>query len=195
MKFYIVHFIIMLFIIRIEVKTMLKMLSTQLNGLFQKIIQNEDETIEETARLLAQASVGQGNIYFACFDEMQAIELNALNSADCFTNAKKWNTDTSITTVDRVCIFTRNSNNEEALRLAKQLNEQFIPFAAISSEKADDTNLLSELAYTYITLHVRGGILPHPTNLGERSVYPHLLAALFIYEAVKLNYDEMIEDL
>ena len=68
---------------------MSKMLSTQLNGLFQKIVQNEDEAIEETARLLAQASVGQGRVYFACFDEMQAIELNAVAKYQFFYKYKK----------------------------------------------------------------------------------------------------------
>ena len=38
---------------------MSKILATQLNGLFQKIAQNEEEAIEETARLLAQASIGK----------------------------------------------------------------------------------------------------------------------------------------
>lgn len=173
---------------------MSKMLSTQLNGLFQKIIQNEEEAIEETARLLAQASVGQGNVYFACFDEMQAVELNALQSADSFTNLQKWDPNTTITNVDRICIFTRSCENEHALLLARQLNDQFIPFSVVSSELPDETNLLSDLAYTYISLNMRGGMLPHPTNLGERIVFPHLLAALFIYEAIKLNYDEMIDD-
>ena len=31
----------------------------------------EEETIEETARLLAQAGIGQGTVYFACFGEMK----------------------------------------------------------------------------------------------------------------------------
>lgn len=174
---------------------MFKMLSTQLNGLFQKIVQNESESIEETARLLAQASVGQGKVYFACFDEMQAVEINALQSADPFKNLQKWTTETTITPVDRVCIFTRSYKNENALLLARELHEQFIPFSVVSSELPDETNLLSDLAFTYISLNIRNGMLPHPTSLGERIVFPHLLAALYIYEAIKLNYDEMIEDI
>ena len=55
-------------------------------------------------------------------------------------------------------------------------------------------NELSDLAYTYISMHVRGGLFPIQRSLGERIVFPHLLAALFIYEAIKLNYDEMLED-
>ena len=80
------------------------------------------------------------------------------------------------------------------ITLAQKLNDDFIPFAVVASEAASDDNELSELAYTYITLKVRGGILPHPTKLGERIVFPHLMAALFIYEAIKMEYDEMMAD-
>ncbi len=173
---------------------MSKILSTQMSGLFQRIIQSEEEAIEETSRLLAQASIGQGNIYFACFDELQAIELNALRGAEPFTNLKEWSPTTGLTDSDRVCIFTAKSDNPEALSLAKKLYDSFIPFSVISSEPKSDANELSELAYTYVSMKIRGGILPHPTKLGERVVIPYLMAALFIYEAIKQNYDEMISD-
>lgn len=173
---------------------MSKILSTQMSGLFQRIIQSEEEAIEETSRLLAQASIGQGNIYFACFDELQAIELNALHGAEPFTNLKSWSPTIALTETDRVCIFTTKSENPEALNLAKKLYDSFIPFSVVSSDPQSDTNELSELAYTYVSMKIRGGIIPHPTKLGERVIIPYLMAALFIYEAIKLNYDEMISD-
>ncbi|HWK23042.1 MAG TPA: DUF2529 family protein [Ureibacillus sp.] len=173
---------------------MSKILSTQMSGLFQRIIQSEEESIEETSRLLAQASIGQGNIYFACFDELQAIELNALHGSEPFSNLHSWSPTIPLTDSDRVCIFTSNSKNNEALMLAKRLYDNFIPFSVVSSDPKSDTNELSELAYTYISMKIRGGILPHPTKLGERIVIPYLMAALFIYEAIKLNYDEMISE-
>ncbi len=172
----------------------MKILTTQLTGLFQRIAQSEEDAIEETARLLAQATVGQGKVYFACFDGLETVELNALNSSEPFYKLEKWTTETEITDVDRVCIFTKSSQNEAAINLAKKLYEKFIPFAVIASEPPSDTNELSELAYTYISMKIRGGILPHPTKLGERTLIPHLLSALYIYEAVKLSYDEFITD-
>lgn len=174
---------------------MTKILATQLNGLFQKISKNEEEAIEQTARLLAQASVGDGHVYFATFGELQAIELHALLSMEPFYNLKKWSSDLQLSNVDRVLLFTQSCQNEEALKLARKLSEQFIPFAVVSSEAQEAQNELSDLAYTYISMHIRGGIVPHPTKLTERAVFPHLHAALFIYEAIKLIYDEMLEDL
>lgn len=173
---------------------MSKILATQLNGLFQKIVQNETESIEETARLLAQAGIGEGNIYFACFGELQAVESHALYSDQPFMKLVKWLPDCDITDADRVLIFTNSCKDEEALKLAKRLNDQFIPFAVVASERLSDENELSNLAYTYISMHIRGGLIPHPTKLGERVVVPHLLAALFVYEAIKLHYDEILED-
>lgn len=173
---------------------MSKILTTQLTGLLQRIQQSEESAIEETARLLAQAGITEGVIYFACFGEMAAVALNAVASADPFVKFAKWTPTVEIHSTDRVIIFTRSGTDAEAITLAKALNDEFIPFAAVASEPASETNELSELAYTYISLKVRGGILPHPTNLGERIVMPHLMAALFIYEAIKLEFDEMISD-
>ncbi|WP_332650722.1 DUF2529 family protein [Lysinibacillus sp. 54212] len=173
---------------------MSKILTTQLNGLLGRIQASEEEAIEDTARLLAQATIGHGNVYFACFGEMKAVEMNALSSEAPFVKLIPWTPATKITEADRVCIFTRSANNADAISLAQQLYDHFIPFSAVASEVANEENVLSELAYTYISMKIRGGILPHPTNLGERIVFPHLIAALYIYEAIKMNYDEMISD-
>lgn len=173
---------------------MSKILTTQLTGLLQRIRQGEEESIEETARLLAQAGIGQGYVYFACFGEFEGIAMNAVTSAEPFVKFAKWTPETELLSADRVIIFTRSGNDSQAVALAKKLNDAFIPFSAVASEVASESNELSELAYTYVSMKMRGGILPHPTNLGERIVFPHLIAALFIYEAIKLSYDEMTND-
>ncbi|MEG0261286.1 MAG: DUF2529 family protein [Lysinibacillus sp.] len=169
---------------------MSKILTTQLSGLLQRIIQSEEEAIEETARLLAQGAIGQGHVYFACFGEMQAVETNAIFGAERFAKLKLWTSETVLGDADRVCIFTRSSEDAEALALAAQLNDTFIPFAAVSCEVANADNRLANLAYTYISTRVRGGLIPN--DLGERIVIPHTMAALFIYEAIKIAYDEML---
>ena len=169
---------------------MSKILTTQLSGLLQRITQNEEEAIEETARLLAQAGIGAGNIYFACFGEMQVVEVNALNSVEGFPKLLPWTKDIQLEEADRVCIFTRSAFDEEALTLAHTLNEAFIPFAVVASEVATTDNPLANLAYTYISTRIRGGLLPNES--GERIVVPHAMAALFIYEAIKLAYDEIL---
>ena len=90
---------------------------------------------------------------------------------------------------DRVWILTRSVEDEEALSLARTLADEFIPFAAVSSGMRMD-NELAELATTYISTGLTRGLLPGED--GNRIVEPQALAALFIYEAVKISYDEMV---
>lgn len=175
-----------------EVNIMLKMLSTQLGGLLQRISTSQEEAIEETARLLAQAGIAEGTVYFACFDEMQAIEDNALHSAEPFTKLNPWSKNTKLVSTDRVCIFTRHANDPQALELAHSLYDLFIPFAVVASEKAEDSGEMADLAYTYVSLGIKKGLLPNDT--GERIVLPYSFAALFVYEAVKMSYDEMLSN-
>ncbi|MBB4823155.1 hypothetical protein HNO89_000373 [Sporosarcina luteola] len=170
----------------------MKILTTQIGGLLQRIGTASEEPIEETARLLAQAAIGEGRVIFAAFDEMEAVLVSAQSGAEPFQNAVRYEDDMGISSADRVWILARSAQDHRALALARQLAEQFIPFAATAGEKADDQNELSDLAYTYISTGLTKGLLPGPT--GERIVQPHALAALFIYEAVKMAYDEMVLD-
>lgn len=167
------------------------MLTTQISGLLQRIVGNNEEAIEETARLLAQATFGEGKVYFATFDEMKAVEFTALKGIDFFNGAAIYEDELNLGTEDRVWIITRSSLTKEAVQLAEKLASQFIPFAAIGAEK-DIDNKLADLASTYISTSITRGLLPDEN--GEHFVEPHALAALFIYEAVKMAYDEMLAD-
>lgn len=169
---------------------MLKMLSTQVGGLLARIASEQEDAIEESARLLAQAGAFEGTVYFACFDELQAIEINALNATEPFKKLRPWTNDVEIADLDRVCIFTHSANHPDALTLAHKLYDSFIPFAVIANEKEEDAEEMVDLAYTYISMGIKKGLLPN--ELGERIVLPHTLTALFIYEAIKLSYDEML---
>ena len=57
---------------RLEV-IIVKMLTTQISGLLQRITGNNEEAIEETARLLAQATIGEGRVIIAGFGEMDVV--------------------------------------------------------------------------------------------------------------------------
>lgn len=187
---FIVHLIDKILIIKLGVVIM-KMLTTQVNGLLQRIIGNNEDAIEETARLLAQATFGEGRVILATFGEMQAVLLTALHGTDTLQGAVSFEENMDIGTEDRVWIITKSISDDSALELAQLLANKFIPFAAIAAEHADD-NELETLASTYISTGITKGLLPGEN--GERFVQPHALAALFIYEAVKISYDEMLED-
>lgn len=166
------------------------MLTTQISALLQRIVGNNEESIEETARLLAQATFGEGKVFFATFEEMKAVEFTALNGVEAFQGAAIYEEELDLGKEDRVWIITRSCSNKDAVQLAEKLASQFIPFAVIAAEKEDSK--LADLATTYISTSLTKGLLPGED--GERFVEPHALAALFIYEAVKMAYDEMLAD-
>ncbi|MDN4606021.1 DUF2529 family protein [Sporosarcina highlanderae] len=168
----------------------MKIFTTQIGGLIQRAGSNNEEAVEETARLLAQATIGEGRVIFLGFDEMVAMGINAQYGAEPFKGAVQYEDGMEIESTDRVWIFARTANDERALEMARMLAEKFIPFAVVAGEKLSDENELADLAYTYMSTGVVKGILPG--NDGGRIVQPHLMAALYLYEAVKMAYDEMI---
>ncbi|MDS9472296.1 DUF2529 family protein [Sporosarcina pasteurii] len=169
----------------------MKMLTTQLSGLLDRIAKNNEEAIEETARLLAQATVGEGRVIIAGLDELDTVCQVAMHSAEPFIGAVQYNPEMTIGHADRVWVFTRSAEHPQALELACSLAAEFIPFAVVTPEKTEE-NKLFDLATTYISTSLTRGLLPGEN--GERIVQPHALAALFIYEAVKIAYDEMLSD-
>ncbi|MDW0108621.1 DUF2529 family protein [Sporosarcina aquimarina] len=171
----------------------MKMLTTQIAGLLQRIATKQEEAIEDTARLLAQAAVGDGQVVIYGSKEMNGILTNATEGAESFAYATRMAADVNPQSTDRVWLFTRNAHDEEALEFARFLSSQAISFAAVAADKASETNELAELADAYISTGITKGLLPN--DEGDRVVQPHLLASLFVYEAVKLSYDEMLTDL
>lgn len=170
----------------------MKMLTTQIRGLLERVAEGQEESIEETARLLAQALVGQGRIVLAGFDELEAVTLTALHGVEPLHGAVRYSADLELSTADRVWIVVRNADHPAALELARELAEAFIPFAVLTADKDADDNELASLAFTYISTGLKKGLIPGPT--GERTVQPHAMAALFVYEAVKLSIDDMLLD-
>ncbi|NYF23473.1 DUF2529 family protein [Sporosarcina sp. JAI121] len=170
----------------------MKMLTTQINGLLQRIAGNSEESIEETARLLAQATIGEGRVILAGFGEMAAVTETALFGVEPLSGAVRYEKGMEFATADRVWLLTRSATDAQALELAQQLADSFIPFAVLAAEKPGNGNELEDLAYTYISTGLTRGLLPD--DKGGRIVQPHALAALFVYEAVKLAYDEMVSD-
>jgi uncharacterized phosphosugar-binding protein len=115
---------------------MLKIFTTQLQGVFGRISGNEDFSLEDGARLLAQAAVGDGQIYIHGVKEMQAIEAEALEGAEPLLRAaslSSLNSYHDITETDRALIVSRFSTDEEAIGAVKALKELGIEVVAIST--------------------------------------------------------------
>ncbi|MCJ1908167.1 DUF2529 family protein [Planococcus ruber] len=160
----------------------MKMLATQTAGLLQRLAKQE-EAVEDTARVLAQAAVGEGNIFLAAFGEMKAVVETALNGVEPLASAVDWKPDSILTSADRVWILAPNDEGDE---LAGRLNDAGIPFAMV-------TGVARELeADAFISLGISKGLIP--TDDGGRTLVPYAMGALFIYHAVKLIIDEMLAE-
>jgi hypothetical protein len=166
---------------------MLKIFSTQLTGVFKKIVEEEEFSLEDGARLLAQAPVGNGHLYLFGTKEMKAIEYEATEGAEPLKGAKilvKSKMD-QLTDADRVLVISRFADDEEVNEIASLLHEKGIPFVSISTGTA-------EYADVHIDLKLTKGLLPDED--GNRFGYPASIAALFAYYGLKFAIDEMLSE-
>ncbi|MFS0644760.1 DUF2529 domain-containing protein [Siminovitchia sp. 179-K 8D1 HS] len=171
---------------------MLKMLSTQLTGIFTKIKEKEEFPLEDGARLLAQAVIGEGTIYIKGFGEMEGVAMEALNGPEPMKKTKKLEQLSQMAHTDRVILFTRRSDDQDALSLGKALTKKGIPFVSVAGTAKEANECLSQWAEIHINTHVTKPILP--AEDGSRFCFPSLFAALFIYYGIKFNMDEMLDE-
>lgn len=176
---------------------MLKMFTTQLTGLFKKISEQEEFSLEDGARLLAQAPVGDGEIYLFGTSEMKAVLFEAMEGAEPLRFGKILSqTDLAdLSDADRVLIVTRYSTDKEAIELASFLKEKGVPFVAMSA--VADNVLGSELslvglADVHINLWLTKGLLPNEE--GGRFGLPFSIAALYAYYGLTFTIAEILAD-
>ncbi|PKH11854.1 DUF2529 family protein [Planomicrobium sp. MB-3u-38] len=158
----------------------MKILSAQLSEILERIAVHEP-TLEEIARLLAQAAIGEGTIFIAAFGEMKAVAAAALESTEPLPSASEWKPDSILTSADRVFILAKKDEGDE---LAGRLSDAAIPFAMISAESHS-----TDLPEVFLSLGIDEGI-----SAGGRTVIPHPLAALYAYYNIKLMMGEMLDE-
>ena len=170
---------------------MQKIFSTQLTGIFNNI-NKEEFDIEDAARLLAQALVGEGSIYIVGFEEMAGIIEQALNGREVFPSCKPLLNTEEVTTIDRVLLFSRTNHHPESLALAKKLEEKAIPFVSVATSQEGEEAGLDDFSHVHINLKLKRGLVP--TDKGERIGYPSLLIALYVLHLIQFTLIELIEE-
>lgn len=174
---------------------MLKLFTTQVATLLKRISEEEEFQIEDGARLLAQAPIGDGSIYLFGTNEMKAVELEALFGAEPLKGAKALNTSNLdfLSEADRVLLISRFSTDEEAVEVANALWDKGIPFVSVSTivdEEAESP--VSDSADVFIDLKLTKGLLPE--EFGNYFCLPFPLVGLFAYYAMKIEIDEMLSE-
>lgn len=176
---------------------MLKIFTTQLNGIFTSILEKQNDMIENGARLLSQAIVSNGNLYLYGTNEMQAIIDEAIHGTEPIQNGialyDPINLD-SMTSVDRVLLMARFATDDHALLLAKKLFKKGIPFVSVASSINSEENMESivDLADVHIEIPLKKGLVP--TDEGKRIGLPFSMVGLYIYYGLKFSIDEIVEE-
>ena len=171
---------------------MLKIFSTQLTGVYKKMIDQEEFSLEDGARLLCQAVVSEGTLYLHGFGEMQGILDEAMYGAEPLEFVKPLGNIADITSADRVLLFTRFADDAEAVSLGKELQAKDIAFVAVSAVQKDQPNELTELADVHIDTKLTRALLPDES--GTRFGFPSLMAALFAYHGLKFSIEEILKE-
>lgn len=174
---------------------MLNIFTTQLTGLFKKISEEEEYSMEDAARLLAQAPIGDGSIYIFGTKEMKAVANEAMDGAEPLKGAKLLDSSTmkDVTEADRILLLTRYSSDDEAKEMASILWDKGIPFVAVSTIADEEgESPVADLADVHIDLRLTKGLLSD--EFGNRFGLPTSMAALFVYYGLKLEIDEMLSE-
>jgi len=172
---------------------MLKIFSTQLNGVFQKIVKQE-EVFEDASRFLAQAVIGEGCVYVHGTKEFAGIVSEITDGAEQNESIKPLLINgeiQSLSPVDRVLLFTRQTDDQEAILLANKLSESNIGLVIVSTTINGEDHL-SELADVFINYELTRKLVP--TDEGDRICLPTLLTGLFIYHCLLLTMSEILLD-
>jgi hypothetical protein len=165
-------------------------------GHFKKIADKEYANIEDSARVLAQAIVGDGTIYLHGFNEMKALEAEALYGYDRFPKTKPLFDESgqraSLSPIDRVIIATRFSNDHDALSLTKELQKEGTQVVALSAIDQSNEEALENVADFHVNTVLTKALIP--LDDGSKVGFPSTMTALFAYYGLLLTTNEIIEE-
>lgn len=175
---------------------MMKIFTTQITGHFNRILEQEEMNIEDSARLLSQALVGAGKVYLYGYRELHGVVLEALNGSESLERTESLlDSDgaiKNISSADRVILFTYRSTDEEAITIAKELSTKGIQAVGVSAliKNADDD--LNQNTDLHIDAKLRQPLIPGDD--GERYGYPALMTALYVYYALSFTIKEILNE-
>lgn len=172
---------------------MLKIFTTQLIGYFNRILEQEEFPIEDGARLLAQAAIGEGSIYIYGADEMAGILDEALNGPEPFPFAKALKELDHVTNTDRVLLFSRFSTDEKAVEIAKKLSAKGVQIVGVSAaSQEEDRDTLLHFVDIHIDTKLKKPFIP--ADDGSRIGFPTLMISLYIYHCLSFTLKEILSE-
>lgn len=176
---------------------MLKIFSTQVSGLLKAISDKEEQSIEESSRLLAHSVLAEGTVYFKGFGEMGAVVSEALYGENKFRQAVEFS-DTcweELLPVDSIVVASRFVDDEEAAAFCKTVKDHagchVILMGGCRKEAENEAGSDAAADIIIDTKAIRGLV---PLDDGSRIGFPSGLTALFAYYAIFLTTEEILEE-
>ena len=149
--------------------------------------------IEDSARLLAQALVGDGFIYLHGTNEMEGVVAEALFGAEPMKQAKRLfenGKEAEVTSADRVLLISRFSTDEAVVEIAKTTRRGTLYCRHFCSSRRYES--LERYTDVHIDTKLLKGLIPD--DEGNRYGFPSLIVALFAYHGIKFTIDEMLNE-
>lgn len=169
---------------------MLKIFTTQLNGLFKRIQDQEEESIEDGARMLAQSAISGHTVYIYGEKELSGITKEALHGRESLSFVKELPEEIEeITPQDKVLMFLQGTLDHGELDLARRLHEQETGIIAVST---DGREAFENFCEVWIDTKLKKPLVPDEN--GERIGYPSLMAGLYVYHALMLTIKEILDE-
>ncbi|WP_243291995.1 DUF2529 domain-containing protein [Bacillus sp. FJAT-47783] len=171
---------------------MLKIFTTQVTGLMNRVYEKQAYQLEDGARLLAQAAIGEGTIFLYGEGEMAGVISEAINGLEPLPSAKHLEHLSEVTHADRVLIFSRFSNDRKAVDIAKHFEAEGVPTVAVSAIVQEEGETLQHFVDVHIDTNLKKPLVP--MDDGERTGFPALLSSLYIYHCLALTLHEMLSE-
>ncbi|WP_026672773.1 DUF2529 family protein [Alkalihalobacterium bogoriense] len=167
---------------------MLQIFQTQFIGVLKQI-KDQEETIEECGRALAQAVVGEGTIYIIADKEMTPIA-SAIVHADKTNQMEALDKENIaiITPADRVVYFTSYSSAGD-MAMIESLLERHITVIGIAGK---DHPGIDQICDFFINMFLVHGLVP--TDEGERIGQPFVSVGLYVFELLSLALTDILSE-
>ncbi|MGP4081618.1 DUF2529 family protein [Pseudalkalibacillus sp. R45] len=168
---------------------MLKIFTTQLSGVFKKIDEQEDDTLEDCSRLLAQTITGNGTIHIKGFGELEGIASAITGSSESLPACVPYG-ENVVEAGDCILAFANKARDIEMEKLVAQAESEGISVVSVAAVEKGDEPIPNE------EFHIDTKLLKPlvPGDDGERIGYPVFMLALYIYYALYFNTNEMLAE-
>jgi uncharacterized phosphosugar-binding protein len=173
-----------------EVYQLLQLFTTHLFQQLNQIKNDEMEKIEDVSRSLCNAIIGDGFIYWYGTKEMRGIYAEITEGKEPFPKSKIYDEATTLTSLDRLIIVTRFSDDEEVLPLVEKAQQSGCEVIVLAAMKNSE-DLLIQKADFYIDTKTQEPIVPLDD---EKIVFPSLLNVLYTYYCLYVTTKEIIAD-